>query len=253
MKCSYDNPRASRITIIARRRIWSMFSITWVSSDDEPGIGHRLLWSWYAWWAYFCFSSSSLVMADGIWEVEICSVYCLVYSVEFLQKTVTFSFQYSLVSLDASLGVIQKLDFIDNRFCKSFRVVPLFGNLLLLKVIGNLLLSLENLHEMALDEACRSQCLFDRFWELALCWRQFGANTQSHSNVQHSATLLVAPLRDPVRSVWWPVRPVSPGSLTMIQQLLACEGPRQGKRTLGCPRLSRPARAPSHAMETRDE
>jgi len=57
---------------------------------------------------------------DGRWdlrEVVICSVYCLVYSVEFLQKTVTFSFQYSLISLDASLGVIQRLDFIDGRFC----------------------------------------------------------------------------------------------------------------------------------------
>ena len=30
-------------------------------------------------------------------------------------------------------------------------------------------------------------------------------------------------------------------------------GTRQGKHTLGCPRLGRPARAPPHAMETRDE
>ena len=27
----------------------------------------------------------------------------------------------------------------------------------------------------------------------------------------------------------------------------------QGKHTLGCPRLGRPARAPPHTMETRDE
>ena len=27
----------------------------------------------------------------------------------------------------------------------------------------------------------------------------------------------------------------------------------QGKHTLGCPRLGRPARAPSNAMETREE
>ena len=68
MKWSYSNPRASRITFIARRRIWSMFSITWILSTDEQEIGRRLLWSWYAWRAYFCLSSWSLVMAGGIWE-----------------------------------------------------------------------------------------------------------------------------------------------------------------------------------------
>ena len=45
-----------------------MFSITWLLSTDEPEIGRKLLWSWYAWRAYFCLSSSSLVMAGGIWE-----------------------------------------------------------------------------------------------------------------------------------------------------------------------------------------
>ena len=65
--------------------------------------------------------------------------------------------------------------------------------------------------------------------------------------------LLAAPPQDPVRPVWWLVRPVSPGSLTKIQQTLAREGPRQGNHTLGCPRLGRPARAPPHAMEMRDE
>jgi len=68
MKCFYSNPRASRITFIARRRIWSMFSITWLLSADEPGIGCSLLWRWYAWRACFCLSSSSLTMAGGIWE-----------------------------------------------------------------------------------------------------------------------------------------------------------------------------------------
>ena len=58
--------------------------------------------------------------------------------------------------------------------------------------------------------------------------------------------LLAAPLQDPVI-------PVSPGSLTKIQRTLAREGPRQGKHTLGCSRLGRPARAPPHAMEMRDE
>ena len=68
MKCFYSNPRASRVTFIARRRIWSMFSITWLLSADEPRIGHKLLWSWYAWRACFYLSSSSLAMSGGIWE-----------------------------------------------------------------------------------------------------------------------------------------------------------------------------------------
>ena len=38
-----------------------------------------------------------------------------------------------------------------------------------------------------------------------------------------------------------------------ICRTLAREGPRQGMRTAVCPRLSRPARAPPHAIETRDE
>ena len=44
---------------------------------------------------------SARQLSDGRWdlgEIVICSVYCLIYSVEFLQKTVTFSFQDSLVS-----------------------------------------------------------------------------------------------------------------------------------------------------------
>ena len=68
MECLYSNPRASQITFIARRQIWSMFAITWLLSADELEIGCRLLWSWYAWRAYFCLSSWSLVMAGGIWE-----------------------------------------------------------------------------------------------------------------------------------------------------------------------------------------
>ena len=50
-----------------------------------------------------------------------------------------------------------------------------------------------------------------------------------------------------------PVRPVSPGSPTKIQRTLAREGPCQGKRTLCCPRLGRPARVSSNAMEMREE
>ena len=38
-----------------------------------------------------------------------------------------------------------------------------------------------------------------------------------------------------------------------IRRTLAREGPRQGMRTAVCPRLDRPARAPPHAKETRDE
>ena len=68
MRCSYSNPKASWITFIARRQIWSMFSITWLLSTDEPEIGYKLLWSWYAWRAYFCLSSSSLAIAGEIWE-----------------------------------------------------------------------------------------------------------------------------------------------------------------------------------------
>ena len=45
-----------------------MFAITWLLSADELEIGCGLLWSWYAWRAYFCLSSWSLVMAGGIWE-----------------------------------------------------------------------------------------------------------------------------------------------------------------------------------------
>ena len=67
LRSSYSNPRASRITFIARRRIWSTSWITWLSFSDEPGIGRRLLWSWYAWRACICLSPSSLVMADRIY------------------------------------------------------------------------------------------------------------------------------------------------------------------------------------------
>jgi hypothetical protein len=37
------------------------------------------------------------------------------------------------------------------------------------------------------------------------------------------------------------------------QGTLAREGPRQGKRTLGCPTLGRPARTSSHAAEVVEE
>jgi len=40
---------------------------------------------------------------------------------------------------------------------------------------------------------------------------------------------------------------------TKIQGTLALEGPHKGRRTLGSPRLSRPARASSNAMEMREE
>ena len=35
--------------------------------------------------------------------------------------------------------------------------------------------------------------------------------------------------------------------------MLAREGPHQDKHTLGCPRLGRPAKASSNAMETEEE
>ena len=63
-----SNTRASWITFIARRRIWLASWITWLSLSDEPRIYCRLLWSWYARLACFCFCPSSLVMADGICE-----------------------------------------------------------------------------------------------------------------------------------------------------------------------------------------
>ena len=81
------------------------------------------------------------------------------------------------------------------------------------------------------------------------------AKTLRHTSTSRAPRrgLLAAPPQDSVRPVWWPVRLVSPGSPTKIQRTLAREGPRQGKRTLGCPRLDRPARASSKAMEMREE
>ena len=43
------------------------------------------------------------------------------------------------------------------------------------------------------------------------------------------------------------------GSPTRIQRTPTRVELRRGKRTLGCPRLGRPARAPPHAMEMREE
>ena len=43
------------------------------------------------------------------------------------------------------------------------------------------------------------------------------------------------------------------GSPTRIQRTPAREGPRRGRRTLGCPMLGRPARVSSNAIETRVE
>ena len=43
------------------------------------------------------------------------------------------------------------------------------------------------------------------------------------------------------------------GSPTRIQRTPAREGPRRGRRTLGCPRLGRPARAFSNAIEMKEE
>ena len=45
----------------------------------------------------------------------------------------------------------------------------------------------------------------------------------------------------------------SPGEIGDGLGTLARGGPRQGMRTAVCPRLDRPARAPPHAIETRDE
>ena len=43
------------------------------------------------------------------------------------------------------------------------------------------------------------------------------------------------------------------GSPTRIQRTPTREGPHQGRRALGCPRLGRPDRASSNAMETKKE
>ena len=99
-----------------------------------------------------------LEFSDGRWDMRkivICSIYCLIYLTELLQKTITFSLQCSLVSQNASLGVIQRFNFADGRFCQGFEIVPLFNNLLLLKTIGKLFLSLVELCTVALDEGCR--------------------------------------------------------------------------------------------------
>jgi len=85
----------------------------------------------------------------------ICSIYFLIYSTKFSQKMISFGFQHSLVSHNDSLGVIQRFNFTDGRFCQGFEIVPLFNNLLLLKTIGELFLSLVELCTVALDEGCR--------------------------------------------------------------------------------------------------
>jgi hypothetical protein len=64
------------------------------------------------------------------------------------------------------------------------------------------------------------------------CWRLSRAN-------KHTEELLAAPLRKAVR-------PRSPGSPVRNQRTLAREGPRRGRRPLGCPRLGRLARTSSH-------
>ena len=83
------------------------------------------------------------------------SIYFLIYSTKFSQKTISFGFQHSLVSHNDSLGVIQRFNFTDGRFCQGFEIVSLFNNLLLLKMIGELFLSLVELCTVALDEGCR--------------------------------------------------------------------------------------------------
>ena len=81
--------------------------------------------------------------------------------------------------------------------------------------------------------------------------------TKTHRHMSRSCALgrglLEAPLRDLVRPVWWPVRPVSPGSPTRIQRTPAREGPLRGMRTKGCPRLGRLARESSNAIESMEE
>jgi hypothetical protein len=42
----------------------------------------------------------------------ICGIYCLVYFVKLLQKTVALGFQFNFVSSDGSLSIIQRLDFV---------------------------------------------------------------------------------------------------------------------------------------------
>jgi hypothetical protein len=49
------------------------------------------------------------------------------------------------------------------------------------------------------------------------------------------------------------VRPGSPDSPARNQRTPAREGPRRGRRTLGCPRLGRPARTSSHVTEVVEE
>ena len=100
-----------------------------------------------------------LESGDGRWdlrEIVICSVYCLIYLTELLQKTIMFSLQCGLVSQNAGLGVIQRFDLADGRFCQSFEIAPLFDDFFLLKTIGELFLSLVELCVVALDEGCRS-------------------------------------------------------------------------------------------------
>ena len=83
--------------------------------------------------------------------------------------------------------------------------------------------------------------------------RRVDAKTHTSASRATRRDLLAAPLRDLVRPVWWPVRSISTSSTTKIQGTLTQERLRQGKRSLGCPRLGRPARAPPHIIETRDE
>jgi hypothetical protein len=61
-----------------------------------------------------------LEIDDGWWnrgKIVICSIYCSIHPTEFLQKAISFDFQCSLVSQDTGLGVIQRFDFANGRFC----------------------------------------------------------------------------------------------------------------------------------------
>ena len=68
IEVSHNDPKESCITFIARRRISSASWIVWLSSSVEPGIGWRLLWSWYAWRAWSCFYPSSFSIVGWIWD-----------------------------------------------------------------------------------------------------------------------------------------------------------------------------------------
>jgi len=55
----------------------------------------------------------------------------------------------------------------------------LFDDFLLLKAISELLLSLAELRTMTLDEGCRSQCIFNYFWEFTFQFIQNGMDRLS--------------------------------------------------------------------------